>query len=200
MKHPVRVPPKPDPGVRHGGAAAARRAFVLSVLLSGAGAPALATGPAAPVAVGQVLPDMRMDGLNGPARNLASYRGRPLIVNLWASWCGPCQAEAASLERFAWSDAGRRYVVIGISTDDDRRAALQWLHRSNATLNHYIDADQVLENLFGASHIPLTVLVDARSRVVAKVRGAREWDSAESAQLIEQAYRGIPAPSTPGGR
>lgn len=176
----------------------ARRALILSALLAGAGVPALAAGPTTPVAVGQVLPDMRMDGLNGPARDLASYRGRPLIVNLWASWCGPCQAEAASLERFAWSDTGRRYVVIGISTDDDRRAALQWLRRSNATLTHYIDADQALENLFGASHIPLTVLVDARGRVVAKVRGGREWDSTESAELIEKAYRSVKGLSTPG--
>jgi thiol-disulfide isomerase/thioredoxin len=141
-----------------------------------------------PIDVGQVLPDVRMAGLNGRSRLLTSYAGRPLIINVWASWCGPCRAEAASLERLTWSDAGRGFTVIGISTDDDAHAAKQWLAASNATLSHFIDAGLVLENLLGASRIPLTVLVDAKGRVVAKVQGAREWDSAASIQLIKQAF------------
>lgn len=143
---------------------------------------------AAPVEVGRALPDVAMTGLNGPGRRLSSFAGRPLVINVWASWCGPCRAEAASLERFAWSDAGQKYTVIGISTDDDRAAAELWLKRSNATLNHFIDRALVLENLLGASRIPLTVLVDAQGRVVARVQGAREWDTAESARLVEQAF------------
>lgn len=145
-------------------------------------------GDDAPVAVGQPLPDVVMAGLNGPQRRLSSYRGRPLIINVWASWCEPCRAEAASLERLAWGEAGSRYVVIGISTDDDRDAALEWLRRSNATLDHFIDSRQTLERLLGASHIPLTVLVDARGRVVARFQGARHWDSMESLRLIERAF------------
>jgi thiol-disulfide isomerase/thioredoxin len=155
--------------------------------------PAAAQMPAAPapVAIGQPLPDVVMAGLNGPHRSLASYRGRPLIINVWASWCGPCRAEAATLERLAWSEAGSRYEVIGISTDDDRNAALKWLSHSNATVNHYIDSRLKLEHMLGASTIPLTVLVDARGRVVARFRGARDWSSAESIRLIEQAFQQV---------
>jgi thiol-disulfide isomerase/thioredoxin len=131
-----------------------------------------------------------MAGLNGPNRSLSSYRGRPLIINVWASWCGPCRAEAASLERLAWSDSGSRYTVIGISTDDDRNAALKWLGYSNATVSHCIDSRLTLEHMLGASTIPLTVLVDARGRVVARYRGARQWDSAESVREIERAFAG----------
>jgi thiol-disulfide isomerase/thioredoxin len=123
----------------------------------------------------------------------------PLIINVWASWCGPCRKEAASLERLAWSKAGSRYTVIGVSTDDDRNAALKWLRHSNATISHYIDSGPrwTLEHMLGASTIPVTVLVDADGRVVARFRGARDWDSAESVQLIERAFasRGRPAPA-----
>jgi thiol-disulfide isomerase/thioredoxin len=158
-----------------------------------------AQAPAPVVAVGHVLPDMVMAGLNGPHKQLSSYRGRPLIINVWASWCGPCRAEAASLERLAWSEAGRRYTVIGISTDDDRNAALQWLRHSNATISHYIDSGPhwTLEHMLGASTIPVTVLVDAEGRVVARVRGARDWESAESILLIKRAFGGVgrPAPA-----
>ena len=159
--------------------------------------PAVAAAPdtPAPVAVGRPLPDVVMAGLNGPQRSLSSYRGRPLIVNLWASWCGPCRAESASLERLAWGEAGSRYVVIGISIDDDRDAALKWLRHSNATLSHYIDSRLTLEHMLGASNIPLTVLVDAGGRVVARFRGARQWDSAESIRMIERAFAGAGRPT-----
>jgi thiol-disulfide isomerase/thioredoxin len=156
--------------------------------------PALASVQAPPplVAVGDVLPNVVMAGLNGPHKLLSTYRGRPLIINVWASWCSPCRKEAASLERLAWSEAGSRYTVIGISTDDDRNAALQWLRQSNATISHYIDSGPrwTLEHMLGASTIPVTVLVDAKGRVVARFRGARDWDSAESIQLIERAFAG----------
>jgi len=165
------------------------RCWVIAVALGAACAHAAPPANDGGVQVGQSLADASMAGLNGPPRTLASYRGKPLIINVWASWCTPCRAEAASLERFAWSDAGQPYVVIGISTDDHRTAALKWLQQSNATLTHYIDANLVLENLLGASRIPLTVLVDARGRVVDKVHGAREWDSPESVQRVQRAFR-----------
>lgn len=161
---------------------------------------ASAQAPTPLVAVGHVLPDVVMAGLNGPHKPLSSYRGRPLIINVWASWCSPCRKEAASLERLAWSEAGSRYTVIGISTDDDRNAALQWLRQSNATISHYIDSGPrwTLEHMLGASTIPVTILVDAKGRVVARFRGARDWDSAESIQLIERAFAGAgrPAPAS----
>ena len=82
--------------------------------------------------------------------------------------------------------------MIGISNDDSRKAALQWVRQSNATISHYIDTGPrwTLEHMLGASSIPLTVLVDAKGRVVARFQGAREWDSAESIRLIERAFAG----------
>ena len=156
---------------------------------------AAAADAPAPAAVGRPLPDVVMAGLNGPQRSLSSYRGRPLIINVWASWCGPCRAEAASLERLSWSEAGSPYVVIGISIDDDRNAALKWLRHSNATVSHYIDSRLTLEHMLGASTVPLTVLVDAGGRVVARFRGARQWDSAESIRIIERAFAGAARPT-----
>jgi thiol-disulfide isomerase/thioredoxin len=172
-------------------AAAACAMTLLSIPV--AAAPLAAPGA---VAVGQALPHVVMAGLNGPRRTMASYHGRPLIINVWASWCSPCRKEAASLERLARSPAGRRYTVIGISTDDDRDAALAWLTQSRATLTHYIDSGPhwILEHLLGASRIPVTVLVDADGRVVARYPGARDWSSAESVRLIERAFAGAASP------
>jgi thiol-disulfide isomerase/thioredoxin len=129
-----------------------------------------------------------MLGLNGPDRQLSMYFGRQLIINVWASWCGPCRAEAASLERFAWGEDGAKYTVIGVSTDDDKVAAQRWLAQSKATLPHFIDRGLVLESMLGASRIPITVLVDEQGRVVARIEGAHDWEQRESRALIERAF------------
>jgi thiol-disulfide isomerase/thioredoxin len=154
-------------------------------------APAARAATPGEVPVGQVLRDATMQGLNGPARQLSSFRGRPLVINVWASWCGPCRVEMPSLERLAWGDLGGRFTLIGISTDDHVAAAQAFLQRSNATLSHYIDRQLQLEHMLGAAELPLTVLVDAQGRVLEKVVGARAWDGPEGRRLIE---RWFPAP------
>jgi thiol-disulfide isomerase/thioredoxin len=141
------------------------------------------------VNIGETVRDATIQGLNGPSRKLSEFHGRPLIINLWASWCEPCREEMASLDRLAWLETGRHFSIIGISTDDDAEQARKWLKDSNATINQFVDSHLQMENMLGASRIPLTVLVDANGRVVDKIYGAREWDSPESLQLIRKAFR-----------
>lgn len=141
------------------------------------------------VLVGGVLSGATLNGLNGNSRNLSSYRGKPLIINVWASWCGPCRAEMASLERLAWLDIAANFSIIGISTDDDADQAKALLRNNHATISHFIDAQLQMEHMLGATRLPLTVLVDANGRVLEKVYGAREWDSQETLEHIEKLFR-----------
>jgi thiol-disulfide isomerase/thioredoxin len=164
--------------------------FVCLALLLCLVAAAAGAGAASPeeVAVGQALRSAHLQGLNGPSIDLDAFRGRPLLVNVWASWCGPCRAEMASLERLAWLDPDRSYSMIGISTDDFRDRAASWLKATNSTLSHFLDQKLQMENMLGASRLPLTVLVDAQGRVIMKVYGSREWDSPDSLALIDKAF------------
>jgi len=163
--------------------------FSALLLVLAAAAPAAWAKTPGEVEVGQTLRDATMQGLNGPPRKLSAFRGRPLIINVWASWCAPCRQEMASLERLAWQNHAARFAVIGISTDDYPDKALRLLEGSNATINHYIDRQLELENMLGASRLPLTVLVDAQGRVVEKIYGAKEWDGPEALRLIDKAFR-----------
>jgi thiol-disulfide isomerase/thioredoxin len=163
------------------------RAALLCLGLA-ASLPAPARAPSE-VPIGGILREATMQGLNGSPRRLAQYRGWPLLINVWASWCGPCVAEMASLERLAWREDRPPFALIGISTDDYPERALAFLNRSNATIRHFIDHDLEMESMLGASKIPLTVLVDANGRVLDKIYGAREWDSPESLQLLSRTFR-----------
>jgi thiol-disulfide isomerase/thioredoxin len=150
------------------------------------------------VAIGEAVREATLRGLNGPSRKLSELHGRPLLINVWASWCSPCREEMASLERLAWLDLARHFNIVGISTDDDPVQAGAWLKESNATISQFVDTRLQMENMLGAARVPLTVLVDADGRVVEKIYGAREWDSPESLQLIRKAFR-IPEARTTGG-
>jgi thiol-disulfide isomerase/thioredoxin len=165
-----------------------RCATVMLLLLGTANvAGSAAAFPETPI--GGTLPDATLKGLNGPPRKLSEFRGRPLIINVWASWCGPCRAEMASLERLAWRDRRRYFAIIGISTDDDSNKAMDLLKNANSTISHFIDTNLQMENMLGASRLPLTVLVDADGRVLEKVYGARQWDGADAQRLIDDAFQ-----------
>ncbi len=164
------------------------RLLVPLVLTAILGASAVHGDASDEVARGQALRDVSMRGLNGPVRSLAEFHGRPLLINVWASWCGPCRAEMASLERLAWLEESSYFTIIGISTDDYVENALGALKASNATITHFIDKDLELEKMLGASRLPLTVLVDAEGRVLERVYGAREWDSPAALALIHSTF------------
>jgi thiol-disulfide isomerase/thioredoxin len=140
------------------------------------------------VPVGGTLRDATLQGLNGPSQKLSGYRGRPLIINVWASWCGPCREEMASLERLAWRDRDQYFVIIGISTDDYADQAEGLLKNAHATISQFIDTGLQMEKMLGATRLPLTVLVDSNGRVLEKVYGARQWDGPEAVRLIDDTF------------
>jgi len=166
------------------------KSILAALLLCLVGAlPAATAKTPGEVEIGQTLREASMLGLNGPSRRLSEFRGKPLIINVWASWCGPCRQEMASLERLAWREGAGQFAVIGISTDDHADAAKAFLNGSNSTISHFIDDRLLMENMLGATRLPLTVLVDADGRVLDKIYGARQWDSPEALRWISKAFR-----------
>jgi len=139
------------------------------------------------VAVGGTLRNLPMQGLTGSSTFISKYRGKPLIINVWASYCSPCLAEMGSLERL-WQGYGDEFNVIGISIDDFRDRAAGFLAKAETSFPHYIDNRLKLENMLGANTIPLTVLIDKQGRVLKKVRGAQEWDSTKMVEMIGQIF------------
>lgn len=140
------------------------------------------------VAVGGYLRDVSLNALNGAERKFSAYKGKPLIINVWASWCGPCRAEMGSLERLAQRYNGKEFNIIGISTDDFEDKAQAFIKQSGVTFENFLDHKLQAENMLGATTIPLTILVDADGRVLEKVRGSREWDSPDIVGAIGEIF------------
>ena len=141
------------------------------------------------VEVGSYLREARLDGLNGKNSSFIEYQGKPLLINIWASWCGPCRAEMGSLERLASQFNGKAFNIIGISTDDYRKRAETFIKKTGISFENYLDSKLFLENMLGANRIPLTLLVDGKGRVLRKVRGAYEWDNPEIIEAIGEIFK-----------
>ena len=164
------------------------RIFLLTFLLASALSLTVFAGTPGEVKVGSYLREMTMDGLNGSSRKLSYFKGKPLIINVWASWCGPYRAEMASLERLAQRYNGNEFNVIGISTDDYRNKAEAFIKQTGITFVNFLDHRLLLENMLGANTIPLTVFVDANGRVLKKIRGAYAWDSPQNIEAIGEVF------------
>lgn len=161
--------------------------FLILFLLSGIFMPAFADTPGE-VRVGGYLREATLHGLSGKSRKLSEFHGTPLIINVWASWCGPCREEMGSLDRVSRRYGGKKLNVIGISTDDDGNAAAAYIRQSGVSFETFLDSKVFLENMLGANTIPLTLLVDAHGRVLRKVRGSHEWDSPEFLAFIGETF------------
>jgi thiol-disulfide isomerase/thioredoxin len=163
-------------------------AVIALVALAGAGgrglAPEAGTGQVEPVgsAVAVIpeadrrpLPAFSAATLDGTRIDLASLRGRPLVLNFWASWCGPCRAEQQGLELAAKDLAGRDVRVVGVNIRDDQGAARSYLKEFGVGYPSLFDRPAVLPARLGdlgPQAPPYTLVVDAAGRVAARVFGA----------------------------
>jgi len=164
-----------------------RAILLVFFLVSAISTTAFASTPGE-VEIGGYLRDLKLQGFDGKTKKFSDFKGKPLIINVWASWCGPCRAEMGSLERLARRYGGKQFNVIGISTDDDGYAAGALIKRSKITFENFLDSNVLLENMLGANTIPLTILVDAHGRVLEKARGAYEWDSPDTVDAIAEIF------------
>ena len=165
------------------------RVFLLIIFLASTqSTPVFATTPGE-VEAGGYLRDEALRGFNGRVKKFSNYKGKPLLINVWASWCGPCREEMPSLERLAHRYNGKEFNVIGISTDDDGNAALAFIRQSGVTFENFLDYRLALENMLGANTLPLTILVDAKGKVLVKAHGGYIWDSEESIDGINKFFQ-----------
>jgi cytochrome c biogenesis protein CcmG, thiol:disulfide interchange protein DsbE len=151
-----------------------RRFLVYAALLPFVviGAIALATylrGPSAsPTTIGQVAPDFSVTDLEGNPIHLAELRGRPVIVNFWASWCGPCVEEFPLLRAEAEEHTGDGLVVIGIVHQDREAAARAFMSRNGGTWPAAMDPDGRVADAYRIFGPPETYFIGRDGRIVAR--------------------------------
>lgn len=132
------------------------------------------------------LPEVAFKDGTGKPHSLAEWRGRVVLINLWATWCAPCRKEMPSLDRLQAMLGGNDFEVVAISVDRKGiEASGQFLKVTGATnLNLYVDETFKVARDLNAPGLPVSILVDRQGREVGRVTGAAEWDSDQAIALI----------------
>jgi cytochrome c biogenesis protein CcmG/thiol:disulfide interchange protein DsbE len=126
----------------------------------------------AKIAVGEPVPDRELPVLGGSGQgSIADYRGRWVLVNLWASWCIPCRQEAPVLDRFARQYRKRGISVLGINVQDNSDDALAFLHDYGIRYRQLRSIGDERSAAFGSTGVPENFLVDPRGRLALIWRG-----------------------------
>jgi len=124
------------------------------------------------------LPEIRFQDARGDIRALADFRGRVVLLNLWATWCVPCRKEMPSLDRLQARLGGPAFEVVALSIDRSPQAVREFYQQYGIrALALYIDPSTEVTRTVGAVGIPITLLVDGEGRERWRRVGPAEWDA-----------------------
>jgi len=136
---------------------------------------------------GESAPATAFEDPDGAPASLPNFRGKPVLLNLWATWCAPCIAEMPTLDRLAARE-GDRLHVLTISQDLDGREKVEafFAKQGYRNLETWLDPQMALMTGLKADTLPTTILYDARGREVWRVIGMEDWESGQAALLLKE--------------
>jgi len=151
-----------------------------------------AATPAAPGVLdrshkGQPIPAFTVSDAAGKKLDLSSLKGKPVLVNLWATWCAPCVAELPTLDRLS-AIKGDRLHVITVSQDMKTDKVAAFLKdKGGEHLPAWLDPNTELSFKFQVQTLPTTILYDAGGKELWRFVGGQEWDRGDAGKLLLEA-------------
>ena len=135
---------------------------------------------------GEAAPTPLFDDPNGVKTTLASFSGKPFVLNLWATWCGPCKVEMPALDKIA---AEGKLPIVTVSQDLDGAAAVKpyFAAAKFKALKAYLDPELGLSKALDNPSLPTTILYDADGREVWRMTGGMDWTSPTARELLAEA-------------
>jgi peroxiredoxin len=138
------------------------------------------------VKAGDAAPNFQLRDMNGQLVALSDLRGKVVLLNFWATWCGPCRIEMPAMEQLYRTYGRSDFEILAISTDAQGAAVTRPFQQENhLTFPILHDADYRVGLAYGARTLPMTFMVDRQGIVRQQIFGARDWGAPEAHQLIQ---------------
>ena len=134
------------------------------------------------------LPEVAFQDGEGKPRTLSDFQGRVVLLNLWATWCGPCRREMPTLSRLQERLGGPEFEVAALSVDRAGPKVMREFYAEVGVGNLalYIDPSMKATRTLSAIGLPTTLLLDRQGREVGRLVGPAEWDSPEAIALVQR--------------
>ena len=141
-----------------------------------------------PFAAPRPLVNVTFEDGEGRQRSLADFRGKIVLLNLWATWCGPCRQEMPTLDRLQSQLGGPDFEVVALSIDRDGATVVRKFFNETRVqaLNVYVDPTAAAQSKLEILGVPTTLLIDRQGREVARHIGVAEWDRPEIVATIKR--------------
>jgi len=151
-------------------------------------APALRVPSMTMHATPRPLPPLDIRDADGGRLSIERFRGKVVLLNLWAAWCGPCRTEMPALDRLQARRGGPHFEVVALSTDADGVKAVREFYESLAVRNLaiYVEGEGNVLTSLGAPGLPTTLLLDTEGREVGRYLGAADWESDAFARVLDR--------------
>lgn len=175
--------------------------YVSARLASDAPAPPIPIGSSSEPTAGltlleapRALPELRFVNGTGAAITLADFRGKVVLLNIWATWCVPCRKEMPTLERLQEKLGGNEFEVVVLSIDQGGADAVRSFYREIGIgrLDVYVDTSGKVARDLNIVGLPTTLLIDREGRERARLIGPAEWNSPEIARTIRSVVDAAP--------
>ena len=138
--------------------------------------------------VGATMPAYTAALLDGGSFDVAAERGKVVLINVWATWCGPCRYEIPALEKLHQKYESRGFKVVGVSIDEgELQPVKQFVSEHDMRYPIAHDPDGKVANMFQTEVIPTSVLIDRKGKIVWEKRGAIEENEEPLTKAIENA-------------
>lgn len=132
--------------------------------------------PGMPIKEGVQAPDFTGELIDGTSITLSELQGKPVIINFWATWCGPCVKEMPAFERLK-DDFGDKIGIIAVNCGDDAGTVKDFMEENGYTFPVVLDEEYSISMLYPTNSIPYTVVVDAEGKVTHISTGALDADT-----------------------
>ena len=137
------------------------------------------------IQLGAPAPDFQLWNLDNQPMTLTGHKGQVVMINFWATWCGPCKVEMPAMEQLYREFHTQGFEILAVSTDAQGPAVTKPFQEAlGLSFPILHDSDFRVGVLYGARTLPMTFLVDRSGTIRHRIFGARDWHSAEARQLI----------------
>ncbi len=132
------------------------------------------------------MKDAEIMNINNKFSKLSDYKGKIIMLNLWATWCPPCRAEMPSMQKLYNDFKNKDFIILAVSLGEDLNTVSKFLKNNRFTFPIFIDNKNEVARTYSTGSIPTTYIIDKEGNIIARFVGGIDWYSIDSIKLFDE--------------